>query len=109
MEASVNYGLSKSEPDEQTGGSSIDDLPRAVLRRNAYLLLDGVCHFSLDAEDKGLQENWHLGHDYHEYAPWPGSVEERMKSINQAGKTPQPDQVIVPKRISAARTGKPFF
>ena len=95
MEASVNYGLSKSELDERTSGSSIDDLPRAVLRRNAYLLLDGEWNFALDAEDKGLQENWHLGHDYHEFAHWPGSVEEQMKSKDHAGKTLLPDQVIV--------------
>jgi beta-galactosidase/beta-glucuronidase len=94
MEATTNYGLSKSEQEEETAGFSIDALPRAVLRRNAYILLDGEWHFALDLQDVGLQENWHLGHHYEEFAHWPGSVEDRMKSLNVAD--PQrPDQVVV--------------
>jgi hypothetical protein len=53
-------------------------LPRAVLRQNSFLLLDGEWKFSLDSEDRGLREGWYLSHDYEHTAHWPGSVEEHM-------------------------------
>ncbi|MEX1238402.1 MAG: sugar-binding domain-containing protein, partial [Cyclobacteriaceae bacterium] len=53
-------------------------LPRAVLRTNAYVLLDGEWKFSHDPDDEGLRKGWHLKHDYVHRAVWPGSVEAHM-------------------------------
>ncbi|MEX2235784.1 MAG: sugar-binding domain-containing protein [Cyclobacteriaceae bacterium] len=55
-----------------------DLLPRAVLRSNAYILLDGEWKFSLDPNDEGLRKGWNLKHDYQHTARWPGSVEAHM-------------------------------
>ena len=79
----TNYGLSKSREDGIRDGAQPDEgindpLPRAVLRKNAYTLLDGEWRFAIDAEDKGLTEGWHLGHHYERTAKWPGSIEEHM-------------------------------
>ncbi len=80
----INYGLPKSKEEPFTAGVPIDLLPRAVLRRNATLLLDGDWHFELDPEDRGLREHWHLGHPYAEMTRWPGSVEDHMRSAHGA-------------------------
>lgn len=53
-------------------------LPRAVSRPNSHFLLDGSWRFSIDKEDAGLQEGWHLGHDFPHEAKWPGSIEQHM-------------------------------
>jgi len=50
-------------------------LPRAVLRPNAYFLLDGEWRFALDLKDSGLREAWYVEHSYERTAIWPGSVE----------------------------------
>lgn len=89
-----NYGLSKSK--EESSDSSIsDNLPRAVLRPNHHMLLDGEWHFALDTDDRGLNEGWHLGYVYSNTANWPGSIEEHMAAAKdqQAAPTWQ-DKVI---------------
>lgn len=77
-----NYGLSKSQEEVQLTGERPeeihDPLPRAVLRQNAYVLLDGEWKFDLDAKDSGMLESWHLGHQYQYTAQWPGSIENHM-------------------------------
>jgi hypothetical protein len=73
-----NYGLSKSKEEALSTDIFVDPLPRAVLRPNNFVLLDGEWNFSLDTEDRGLQEGWHLGHQYEHTAQWPGSVEQHM-------------------------------
>jgi hypothetical protein len=72
-------------------------LPRAVLRPNAYQLLDGEWTFALDLEDRGMHEGWHLGHQYERTATWPGSVEAHMaEAKEQQQHTPLwQDKVIV--------------
>jgi beta-galactosidase/beta-glucuronidase len=74
-----NYGLSKTKEESFAEDTSINLLPRAVLRPNSYILLDGEWKFKLDLEDKGLTESWHLGHPYEYTGMWPGSIEEHMK------------------------------
>ena len=69
-----NFGFSP-RPDD---GRALNPLPRAVLRTNNYLLLDGLWHFDFDDTDSGLLEGWHLGHTYKHTATWPGSVEDHM-------------------------------
>ncbi|PRY12290.1 glycosyl hydrolase family 2 [Pontibacter ummariensis] len=53
-------------------------LPRAVLRPNTHYLLDGEWSFAVDPDDRGLREQWYLGHKYQHTAHWPGSVEAHM-------------------------------
>ncbi len=73
-----NYGLTKSRQEGQFDESFINPLPRAVLRPNSYILLDGEWKFSLDLHDQGQRDGWHLGHHYEDTAHWPGSIEEHM-------------------------------
>jgi beta-galactosidase/beta-glucuronidase len=73
-----NYGTSKSREESFDDEVLTNPLPRAVVRPNSPVLLDGDWRFSLDTEDKGLQENWQLGHEFEYVANWPGSVEEHI-------------------------------
>ena len=72
-----NYStsISKAEVDDD---SIINPLPRAVLRHNSFVLLDGDWHFELDPEDKGIQEAWYKGHPFLHSAHWPGSIEDHI-------------------------------
>ncbi|MCW3115136.1 MAG: glycoside hydrolase, partial [Segetibacter sp.] len=73
-----NYSTSKSKEEVFAEDNFINPLPRAVVRPNAPVLLDGEWNFSLDNEDIGLLESWHLGHEYNDKAHWPGSIEEHI-------------------------------
>ena len=73
-----NYGLSKTREEVSPEEQMINPLPRAVLRSNTFILLDGEWKFALDKNDKGLEEYWFLGHTYQFTANWPGSTEEHM-------------------------------
>ncbi|HYE53387.1 MAG TPA: glycoside hydrolase family 2 TIM barrel-domain containing protein, partial [Chitinophagaceae bacterium] len=81
-----NYGLSKSKEEVQIRQREAeladeglnDPLPRAVLRPNAFTVLDGEWRFAIDPDDRGLTEGWHLGHKYEHIAQWPGSIEQHM-------------------------------
>ncbi len=72
----------------RAGGSAVADelnaLPRSILRRNLFLLLDGEWRFAVDLEDRGLRERWYQGYDYGATATWPGSVEEHLVSAREA-------------------------
>ena len=72
-----NYStsISKAEVDDDT---LVNPLPRAVLRHNSFVLLDGEWRFALDAEDKGLQEGWFKGYTFQHNANWPGSIEDHI-------------------------------
>ena len=73
-----NYSTAKSKEEHLAQDETINPLPRAVLRPNTHMILDGEWRFSLDLEDVGLQQCWHLGHDHPYTAQWPGSIEEHM-------------------------------
>jgi beta-galactosidase/beta-glucuronidase len=73
-----NYGLTISKEEAYADDHFINPLPRAVLRSNNYILLDGEWKFALDTEDIGMTQQWHLGHSYADKAHWPGSIEEHM-------------------------------
>ena len=73
-----NYSTANSKEEHLAEDIEINPLPRAVLRPNSHIILDGEWRFSLDPEDKGLQQGWHLGHQYPYTAQWPGSIEEHM-------------------------------
>ncbi len=47
-----NYGLSKSKEEISIEEVEVvNTLPRAVLRHNSYMLLDGEWKFAIDVED----------------------------------------------------------
>jgi hypothetical protein len=74
-----NYGLSKTKEEiDLDEDQFINPLPRAVLRSNSFVLLDGEWKFELDTDDIGIRESWHLGHHFPYTADWPGSIEEHM-------------------------------
>jgi beta-galactosidase/beta-glucuronidase len=73
-----NFGLTESQEEITSTENFVNPLPRAVLRSNSFMLLDGEWRFALDPDDKGLQERWHLSHDYQDTAHWPGTVEEHL-------------------------------
>ena len=56
-------------------------LPRSILRRTAFELLDGEWRFTLDAEDKGLREKWFNRHEYAQTAMFPGSIESHLAAV----------------------------
>ncbi|HUQ97008.1 MAG TPA: glycoside hydrolase family 2 TIM barrel-domain containing protein, partial [Chitinophagaceae bacterium] len=88
-----NYGLSKTI-DEASETGIIQDLPRAVLRPNNHMLLDGEWNFALDSEDRGLVEGWYLGYAYNDKAHWPGSIEEHMASAKGQNITTWHDKIV---------------
>ena len=56
-------------------------MPRAVLRRNKPILLDGEWHFALDPDDEGIPKKWYMGHNYTNTAHWPGSIEHHIEQL----------------------------
>lgn len=77
-----NYSTSKSKEEKfLTEDEFINPLPRAVLRNNTPILLDGEWCFALDPQDVGITESWYLGHKYENKANWPGSIEHHIASL----------------------------
>ncbi len=73
-----NFGFATCQEETLAADHPQNLLPRAVSRPNAYQLLDGEWRFAIDADDRGLADNWCLGHDYQRTAHWPGSIESHM-------------------------------
>ncbi len=91
-----NYNLTKSREEGAFDEIFNNPLPRAVIRPNTYVLLDGEWKFALDNEDVGLQEGWFLWHQYNGTAQWPGSIEEQInKGKSETGKPAWQDKVVV--------------
>ena len=59
-------------------------LPRSVIRRGQYSLLDGEWRFALDPDDRGLREGWFRGHRFAGVANWPGAIEGQLASARHA-------------------------
>lgn len=74
-----NYGLTHTKAEGEAEEDFINPLPRAVLRSNSFILLDGEWKFALDTDGRGLMESWYLKHDYKQTANWPGSIENHME------------------------------
>ncbi|GGB92745.1 glycoside hydrolase family 2 protein [Dyadobacter sediminis] len=89
-----NYGFSQSKEEEFAEENFVSPLPRAVLRPNEFVLLDGEWKFAIDPEDKGIQENWYISHNYEKTAHWPGSVETHLASLQQNSPSWQ-DKIVV--------------
>jgi beta-galactosidase/beta-glucuronidase len=80
-----NTSFSASRPESAPLAEPINELPRAVLRPNTYLLLDGEWQFMLDPDDKGLLQRWYVGHSFEGTAHWPGSIESHMAEAKGQG------------------------
>lgn len=89
-----NYGFTKSREEGYFEENYLDPLPRAVLRGNSFIMLDGEWRFEHDPDDKGLAEGWCLNHKYSGTASWPGSVETHIKNV-QPSQRPWIDNVVV--------------
>ena len=74
-----NYSLTRSKQEGSAEEDFINPLPRAVLRSNSFILLDGTWKFAVDTQDDGLNERWYLNHHYTSVADWPGSIEDHME------------------------------
>ena len=90
----LNYSLTKGREEGFYEEQFVNPLPRAVIRSNAFLLLDGDWKFALDNEDKGISEAWYVNHDYSYTANWPGSVESELAKYNPSQPT-WTDKIIV--------------
>lgn len=89
-----NYGLTKSRDEAAAEDSPVNPLPRAVLRPNSYVLLDGEWKFDLDTEDAGLADNWYLKHEYKNVASWPGSIEQHMAAAKGETHNTWQDKIV---------------
>ena len=74
----TNYSTSNSKEESSADDKFINPLPRAVVRHNTYVLLDGEWRFEVDTNDAGINEKWYLGHEYKNKANWPGSIEHHI-------------------------------
>ena len=74
-----NYSLTRTKAEGSADEDFVNPLPRAVLRSNSFILLDGEWKFAVDPQGRGLVESWYLRHDYTQTAHWPGSIEEHME------------------------------
>lgn len=83
----TNLSLTKSREETLEDTHFINPIPRAVLRHNAPILLDGEWNFELDTEDTGIKDGWFLGHNYTQKANWPGSVEQHMSQGKELQQT----------------------
>ncbi|MCE7066402.1 glycoside hydrolase family 2 protein [Dyadobacter sp. CY326] len=77
-----NYGSSKSKEESFDDENFLDALPRAVLRPNEYVLLDGEWKFAIDPDDKGVHQRWYVEHTFKDQAHWPGSVETHLAALH---------------------------
>ncbi len=109
-----NYSLTKSrEAVLFDDDSYLNPLPRAVIRPNSSMLLDGEWKFALDHENHGLNENWFVSHQYDQTAHWPGSVEQHLSKVDPESNKHWHDQVIVwyersfplPKPVDTGQSG----
>ncbi len=73
-----NYGLANSKEETFDEDDFLNPLPRAVIRPNESVILDGEWRFSIDQEDRGLHDGWHLSHNFEDTANWPGTIEQHI-------------------------------
>ena len=66
---------------ESAAEEPANPLPRSVVRRTPFELLDGEWRFELDPDDRGLREQWYSGHQYERVARFPSSVESQLLAV----------------------------
>ena len=85
IEPTQEFGLTRDRDEAQAVEPYLaNPLPRAVIRPSDFELLDGEWRFDLDLQDRGLTEQWYLGHEYQHTAIWPGSIEAHMIAAKHA-------------------------
>jgi beta-galactosidase/beta-glucuronidase len=90
-----NYSLTKSrEALFLNDDDYINPIPRAVMRPNSAILLDGEWNFEHDRHNRGITKNWYISHQYNDKANWPGSVETHLLNVDEPEKLWH-DKVIV--------------
>ncbi len=92
----IEYSFTRDREAARTLERHLNPLPRSVIRRNVYVSLDGEWRFEVDSEDRGLREEWQLGHRYTQTAQWPGSIEEHLLVARQSAQHERPwqDEVV---------------
>lgn len=90
-----NYGLSKSKEETADEEDFINPIPRAVIRSNESVLLDGEWRFSIDNDDRGLRDGWHLVHNYEDTANWPGTIEQHISAAKIGLEKPWHEKIVV--------------
>lgn len=91
----VNYGSSKAKEESFDEQIIINPIPRAIIRPNTLVLLDGEWQFGIDSDDIGIDQHWYLNHEYDSVASWPGTIETHIKQARlNEGKSWQ-DKVVV--------------
>lgn len=73
-----DFSFTQDQRDARAVKGYLNPLPRSVTHGHDYELLDGIWRFQLDLEDRGMRENWYLGHHYTGQAVWPSSIEAHM-------------------------------
>jgi hypothetical protein len=91
-----DFRLTRAGRGAWTAPNGLNPLPRSVIRRGDFELLDGEWQFELDPDDLGLAEGWYQGHAFSGKAQWPGSIEEHMAAARniQASEPLWQDRVI---------------
>jgi beta-galactosidase/beta-glucuronidase len=79
-----DFAFTRDRDDAKAVQEYLNPLPRSIIRSNVFQLLDGVWRFDLDPEDRGINEQWYIQHDYPYTANWPGSIEEHMAKAKNA-------------------------
>ncbi|MEJ7560611.1 MAG: sugar-binding domain-containing protein [Pedobacter sp.] len=90
----LNYSLTKGREEGFYDEEYVNPLPRAVIRPNAFIMLDGDWNFALDTEDKGMSETWYIQHEYSHTANWPGTVESELLK-HQPSEPSWQDKIVV--------------
>ncbi|MDQ3751002.1 MAG: hypothetical protein M3367_18585, partial [Acidobacteriota bacterium] len=68
----------------QIVADKINPLPRSILRRTAFEVLDGEWKFAFDVQNRGRKERWYKKHNYTETALFPGSIESHLSAAKSA-------------------------
>lgn len=76
-----DFRLDQNDVSEILDG--VNPLPRSVVRRTPFLLLDGEWRFALDSENRGLAENWHVRHEFERTANFPASIESQIEKSRE--------------------------
>jgi beta-galactosidase/beta-glucuronidase len=80
----TDFSFTRDREAAQAMEEHLNPLPRSVIRRNATVLLDGTWRFQLDPQDRGMQQQWYLGHTFSDTANWPGSIESHLATAREA-------------------------
>jgi beta-galactosidase/beta-glucuronidase len=78
LQPNLNSTECKPENDNTEG---LYPLPRAVIRPNSFVLLDGEWKFAIDEKNEGIRDSWFLAHEYAAVANWPGSIEAQLAKV----------------------------